>query len=240
MNANASNLSIASLLLLAANAHADFATPDDYGWQRFDQDSTYFEWDDFSNPLGGNTPDIGMFPNPLPTGWSEPDVVETTGTGFITSTGNIYSFAAATEFEVSFPNYGYGSKSFDTTVLVQIRTQGNELDPESLAIGSYSPVETTELDRISLGGGGPGGFQVDTLFRFELPGNFDDYLLEFKAIGSSMSLDKLAIDTFATSALVAGPFSGTKTNTDGTDPIPAPASATLIGLAACASTRRRR
>lgn len=239
MIANTSSLSIASLLFLAANAHADFTTPDAYGWKRFDQSSAYFEWDDFSSASGGNTPDIGMFPTPLPSGWSEPDVVETTGTGFITSTGNIYSFSAASEFEVSFPNYGYSNKLFDTTVLVQIRTQGSELDTESLTIGNYSPVETTELDRITLGGSA-GGYQVDTLFRFELRGNLDDYLLEFKAIASSMSLDKLAIDTFATSTLIAGPFSGTKANSSGTGPVPAPASATLVGLAACASKRRRR
>lgn len=237
MQTRAIRPAIASLSLLGASAHADFVTPDAFGWQRESARSTYFEWDDFASALGDNSPDIGMFPTPLPTGWIEPDVVETTGTAFVTSTGNIYSFSAPTEFEVAFPNHNLGRKSFDTTVLVQIRTQGSEVDTESLTIGEYAPVETTELDRISLGGSA-GGYLVDTLFRFEVTGNVDAYLLEFKAIASSMSLDKLAIDTFATSTVLTGPFSGTTTGTSG--PVPAPASVTLLGLGAVASWRRRR
>ena len=89
---------------------------------------------------------------------------------------------------------------FDTTVLVQIRTQGNEADAGSIRLnGVIEPVEITELFRETVGG--PfGGALVDFLVRFEVDGNAAAYDVTFAAAASSMSLDRVAVDTFAFAA----------------------------------------
>lgn len=222
----------------ASAANADFVTPDSYGWSRESENSFYAEWEFFESPTGGNTPDVGMFPTSLPTGWSAPDVVETTGTGFITGGGNIYSFSAPTEFEVSVPNYDLGRRPFGTTVLVQMRTLGSELDYETIQIGGISPIETTELNRTDVGGGF-GGALVDVLFRFELLGNSADYLIEFEAAESSMSLDRLSIDTFATSLLSTRSV-GSSIRASSFGPVPAPGTACALASLGLIATRRRR
>lgn len=197
-----------SALGWSSQANADLTTPTAFGWDRGDTDSAYFEWDFFFTTFGGNFPDVGVFPSPLPGSWPAPDVIETTGNGFITSTGNIYSFTDITEFEVMVPNYGRSESGLKTSVLVQLRTLGKEVDPASLMVDGHSPVETIELFREPIegdfGGGFVQGFILETLFRFELTGNADDYLVEFKAIEPSMSLDRLAIDTFVSEGVCEG------------------------------------
>ncbi len=198
----------AAALGWTSQANADLTTPTAFGWDRGDADSAYFEWDFFFTTFGGNFPDVGVFPSPLPVSWSTPDVIETTGNGFITSTGNIYSFTHITEFEVMVPNYGRSDSGLKTSVLVQLRTVGKEVDPASLRVDGQSPVETIELLREPIegdfGGGFVQGFILETLFRFELIGNADDYLIEFKAIEPSMSLDRLVVDTFVSEGLCVG------------------------------------
>lgn len=175
-------------------ARAEFVTPNVYGWSRGSANSTYFAWDIFQSPSGPNPPDVGQWPVALPPSWTQPSVAESSGASFITGGGNIYSFSTPLDVEVNVPNYGRGS-DWTTTILVQVRTQGNELDYERMRVGSRRWVERVELDRQVLGGFG--GYLVDTLLRFEAPGNDTDYLLEFEAAASSMSLDRLTIDTRA-------------------------------------------
>ncbi|MBK7404878.1 MAG: hypothetical protein IPJ41_09655 [Phycisphaerales bacterium] len=181
-----------------SQALADFTGPGDYGWSRGDANSTYFEWDYFSSSSGGNVPDVGQFPDPLPEGWTAPDVVETTGNGFVTGSGNIYSPFGPTSFDITVPNYNLGSGS--TTVLLQIRTQGTELDYPMVNLGGDAPVDTVELYREDLG---DFGFLVDTLFVFEVSGNASEYLITAPSVESSMSLDKIAVDTFVDTACAA-------------------------------------
>jgi hypothetical protein len=188
----------AAASLAAASAapvcRAEFVTPDPFGWSRGAPASTYAEWNIFQSPGGPNPPDVGQFPSPPPPGWPPHNVAETTGSAFITGGGNIYSFSAPTAFDVGAPGYGLGP-AWRTTVLMQVRTLGSEVDHASVRLGDLSPAERVELGREPLGGFG--GFLVDTLYRFEVPENPAGYVVRFSAAASSMSLDRVALDAIA-------------------------------------------
>ncbi len=193
---------VASFMLASVpSARADLTTPSAYGWEREDAGSAYFEWDFFFLSGGGNLPDVGMFPDPLPVGWSLPDVAETSGSAFLTSTGNMYSFTDIMDFEVRVPNAGDTTPGITTTVLLQVRTLGREIDYSTMLIDGQAPVEIVELFREDLqgdfGGGFVVGFTLERLFRWELAGNASEYVIEFTTAESSVSLDKIAVDTFA-------------------------------------------
>ncbi|GAB5495075.1 MAG: hypothetical protein Phyf2KO_01550 [Phycisphaerales bacterium] len=188
----------AAVLLIATPARAqNFVTPSDgYGWTRGDASSSYFAWDDFSTGNGPNSPDIDAFPNPLPAGWVEPTVTETTGTAFVTSTGNLYSFGATPlEFEVVVPGEPVAGGTM--TVLLQTNTQGREVEPTTIVCDGAAPVEVVELYREFLGPDGIGGGSlVVKLWRFEVPAD-GAAVITFEADGESMSLDKVSVDTFS-------------------------------------------
>lgn len=208
-------------LVAVAPAVADFTVPDglNYPWTRgATANSAYAEWDRFTSPTGPSAPDVGQFDTGLGLGAPAWDVYDTSGTSFITGGGNIYSFSAPTNIHAVIPGYDLGG-SHATTVLFQLRTQGTEVDPASVNIGGILPVETAELHRESLGGFG--GYLVDTLFRFELTGSALSYGLRFDALESSMSTDRVAIDTFTTL-------------------VPAPGAGALAGLGLLTAARRRR
>ncbi len=196
-------LSPAAVLALASLAHAQFVEPDSYGWSRGDADSAWFEWDVFTSPTGGNLPDVGQFPSTLPDGWATPDVYDTTGLAIITSSGNFYSFVGPIVLEVVVPNYGYEVGS--TTLILQIRTQGNELDYGSVHVWGVPPVEHVELFRQSLG---EFGWLVDSLFRFELDGNESVYVASFAAADAHAAIDRIAVDTFAHAEDCPADFNG--------------------------------
>ena len=186
------------MLALPASGQ-NFVTPSDgYGWSRGDADSSYFAWDDFSTATGANTPDIDALPNPLPVGWVEPTVTETTGAAFLTSTGNLYSITSVLEFEIVVP--GEPIEGGTMTVLLQTNTQGREIDPGTILCDGQTPVEVVELYRLFLGPDGIGGGSlVETLWRFEVPAD-GTAVVTFVANGESLSLDKVSVDTFAEAA----------------------------------------
>jgi len=209
---------------LASSASADFIAPDTatYGWDRgVTPLSTYAEWDVFTSPAGPNAPDVGSFVGgTLPSSAAAFSVFDSNeGSGsFITGGGNIYSFGGVVSPQIEFGGFDLGS-GYLTTVLLQVRTLGTEIDQSTLLLnGSIAATSATELDRVALGGFG--GFQVDTLFEFNLSGNVDSYVINFDALGSSLSLDRVAIDTFTV--------------------VPAPGAAALLGLGGLVATRRRR
>jgi hypothetical protein len=183
------------MLNAAAATQAQFLQPDPLtdGWSRFDPSSSYAQWDFFFFISGGNPPDVGLFPNPLPTGWVDPDVRETTGTAFVTSTGNMYSFETVLEWEATMP--GQQVPGLGAVVLIQTRTLGRELDPVTMTVNGQGPVLVTELFRAPFGGIF-GGDTVDTLWRFELPSSAPVYTWIAAALDTSVSLDALVIDTF--------------------------------------------
>ncbi|MFG0291887.1 MAG: hypothetical protein ACF8MJ_01905 [Phycisphaerales bacterium JB050] len=219
---------VASLALAGIShttAYADFIAPDadTYGWDRgVSEFSTYAEWDVFTSPTGPNTPDVGLFfGGPLPDGapaFNAFDSGAPDSGSFVTGGGNIYSFSGIVKPQVDFGGYNLGDNS-QTVVLLQVRTLGTEFDANTVFLnGSIAPTSIVELAREDLGGFG--GAQVDTLFRFDLSGNTDSYSINFDALGSSMSLDRIALDTFTH--------------------VPTPGASMILGLAGLAAIRRRR
>lgn len=194
-------LFLLAVSVLVPSVHADFVVPNgaNYSWTRGSTvHSTYAQYEVFTAAAGPNAPDVGSFAGgALPAGAPSWNVYDTSGQSFVTSGGNIYSFAAPTSIHIVAPNFDLGA-SHTTTVLVQIRTQGNEFQVSSVNIGGAAPTETTELLRQPLGGFG--GFLVDTLFRWELSGNALSYEIRFDASASSMSLDRVTVDTFTHTA----------------------------------------
>jgi hypothetical protein len=177
---------------LAAPAAADFVPPDAFGWQRGAADTTYFMWEVFTSPAGPNPPAPGGFPSPLPDGWITPDVSDAAVGSFITGSGNIYNIDAPLIITARTPGYNLGD-GYTTRLIVQVRTQGHEIDPATVAVNGVAPRQTQELYREELGGFG--GAIVEMLYLFELPGSEAVYTLRFDAAEGSMSLDRLSIDT---------------------------------------------
>jgi len=208
-------------------AHAEFIAPN--SWTRGDADTTYQHWNWFITAAGA-TPDLA---NINPNGTAT--LTETSGNGFPIGSGNIYAAGGPASFEVSIPLAD--QVGHDLTSIVQIRTQGTELDINSLALNGTSAVGYFELARTALGGFG--GTSVDHWFLFNVP--YADYgsgspgtadlSLTFGAVEAHLSLSQIAIDT-ATSANGFFPE---------VHPIPEPSSLVLLGLAAagCFALRRR-
>lgn len=193
--------------LSASSSSAAFVTPAD--WTRPTNDgvaastrTTYQEWNVFTSSTGPNDPDVaevnpnaGAGPNP-----SKANVYDTSGGSFVTGGGNIYSFSVATLNDADVPSYGLGAAG-TIDVLFQVRTLGTELDYANVRLvyndGTTNQTigftERQELERITLGGFG--GTQVDTLFRFDIPYSPSTFKVEFDASGSSMSLDRVSVDT---------------------------------------------
>lgn len=210
-----------ALLGFTSSALANFVVPDgtNYAWTRgVTPNSAYAQWDVFTSTTGPNTPDVGSFAGgTFGSGAPNWNTFDRNTFSFITGGGNIYSFAGVVAPQVDVPNFGLGA-GYSTTILLQTRIQGTEIDPATVLIGGVAPVQVTELLRQPLGGFG--GFLVDTLWRFELPGNASGYTIQFAALGSSMSLDRVAVDTFAV--------------------VPAPGAAGLMAIGGLVASRRRR
>lgn len=179
-------------------AMANFVVPDGdiFPWARGSSaDSAWAQWEVFESPSGPNAPDVGsFFGGIVPPGAPAWDVYDGTGAAFITSGGNIYSFAEPLDITVVAPGFDYGPGHI-TTVLLQVRTQGSEVDHATVRIGDAAPVDSVELHRETLGGGF-GGVLVDMLYIFELEGSEASYTIRFNAEASSLSLDRVAVDTY--------------------------------------------
>ncbi len=152
--------------------------------------ATYQEWNIFTSATGANFPDVA---DNNPNGSAS--LVETTGAAFITSGGNFYSFAGLTEFMASVPEFDLGPEAM-TSAVVQIRTLGTLLDTASVTFNGV-PADSVEiLYEEPLGGFG--GVLRDWKFTWsEVGGNAQTNIVHFRSVESSMSLDRLAIDTMA-------------------------------------------
>lgn len=178
-------------------------------WTAGQTDSTAYHWDNFSS--GGTypgpfAPDQESFHPGLPNA----SLTELSGQAFLTGGGNIYSPTATVAISATLPNYGHSAapgSAFSTTVFVQTRSLGSELDYANVTLGwidangaqTFTPANAfydQELERVPLGGFG--GFSVTHIWGFSLPSNPVQFSLNFSAAGPSMSLDQLRIDTLVT------------------------------------------
>jgi hypothetical protein len=206
----------------ASVASADFVVPNgtNYDWTRgATAGSAFAQWESFSSPAGQNNPDVGTYTggtfDASAPAWNVKDI---SGGSFITSGGNIYAAGAPAQIRASVPNFGFGA-GYQTTILVQVRTLGTEINASTVNLDGAAPTSTTELLRESFGG--PGGFRIDTLYTFVVSGNAAGYNFGFNANETSLSLDRVAIDTYTTF-------------------VPAPASLVLAASGLVLAGRRRR
>lgn len=151
---------------------------------------------------------------------------------FLTSGGNIYSPSAIVSPRITIPNNidGVAGNQINgvTNVVLQIRTIGlpdlNSIrltDPVSgTLLSPTSPI--TELGTLSFNNGFGTSTYYDHLVRFQATGNADLYQIDFTSAGTSLSLDRIAVDTFFSPSAV-----------------PEPTSFALMGFASLIAFRRR-
>lgn len=203
-------------------------TPSD--WMRgVTPGSHYAEWNIFNDDIpGGNiqdsTPDVGLF------GGGTYTIEETTGAGFLTGGGNIYSIGVPTAFTLTVGNLG-GSSTDTRDVYLHLGSLGNfntTLNRSFLnfqlngVAGVYS-----ELFRSTLSGGF-GGTEVEALISWlGIPNS--PFVITWNGFAPHISLDQLSLDV--------GPPAAPHH-----PPVPVPAAAYLMGsgLVALATMVRRK
>lgn len=186
------------------------------GWTRgVTPGSLYAEWNSFTDDSGpttivDTTPEVANF------GGGTYQLEELTGTAFITSGGNIYSFAAPPQFQFTITGIG-GSSSDVRDVYLRIGSLGNFDTTLQRSFTGFAlntiPGTYTELFRSTVGGSF-GGSEVEALVSWLNVPNSSQFVLSWNAIGSSVSLDQLSIDI--------GPARSPA-------PIPLPGAAYLLG-----------
>lgn len=200
-------MALASCLWATAGAQTGFRSPTEAsdGWTRGATSGSLFAaWELFGSPFGPNAPDAGLWlGGVLPPDAAAFDLYdEAAASGsFITSSGNIYSFNGILTPVLTFPGFG-GGDGFRTTVLVQVRTLGNELDPSTATLDGEPAVFTEELFREPFLGSF-GGFTVERVYRFELTGDASGRVFRVVAGDLSVSLDRLELDVFVEASCAA-------------------------------------
>lgn len=219
---------LALALTAASPGRAAFVTPT--SWARGGDGTTHQEWDVFDS-FTNAAPDVADN-----NANGSASLTENTGGGFITGGGNIYAPMVATDFTVTVPEADVPTPAHNVTAVVQVRTLGSEMDYGSIRLNGLAPIDTAELDRQALGGFG--GSLVDAWLLFAVPyadfgdgvAGVEDLTLTFNASASSMSLDRLSIDT------AVRPFGFYNEP----NPVPEPASLVLLTLGGGAVMARRR
>ncbi|MBX3303861.1 MAG: VPLPA-CTERM sorting domain-containing protein [Nitrospira sp.] len=185
--------------------------------------SLYAEWNSFAdnNPsqpgIQATNPDIANF------GGGTYQLSELTTTGFITG-GNIYSFAAATAFELTVGNVAGGPRD----VYLRLGSVGNFDSTLNQAFTNFelNGITGTYQELFNEVGdfGGQESVEVEALISWTNVPSASLFTLTWDAIGPHVSLDQLSLDVGA--------------------PVPVPAAAYLmasglIGLAAMARRKQR-
>jgi hypothetical protein len=198
-------------LVVASTAIAGFVVPDFRG----SADSTYQEWNTFTSALNGpNTPDVA---NVNPNGTAQ--LFQTTPGAFITGGGNIYSIGTATTFRVNVPDFDKGP-NYLTRAVLQIKILGTDIDLDSVRFNGLAFHHKELIQEMPLGGFG--GF--DRIWKFQwnnVSNNMALNTFHFNSASSSLSLDRVAIDTS---------FSA----------VPEPSSGLLVALVTASGFLRRR
>lgn len=223
----------------AAPLHAAFEAPDFRG----STGATYQEWDLFTGTTD-QTPDVVDSNGNGTASLSELDLSELDGNGaFVTGggVGNIYSFSGATSFEVTIPEADVPAPAHNVTAVVQIKALGTELDYTSVKLNSLAPVDAATLFDATAAGGF-GGADVETWYEFNVPYSafgdgvpgVEELLLTFEAADSSMSLDRLSVDTI----IQPFGFADVTNPAPGTNPIPEPGTLVLFAAGAALIVHR--
>jgi hypothetical protein len=154
-------------------------------WSLTDSDSAAAEWNIFNGYPLDSAPDVLSF------GPSPQSVRELGGAAFLTSGGNIYSFAAVTDFQTIVT--GYSADPLRTrTVGLRLSSVGTGVDPASVLLGGVVPtVSNLVFDQPF--SGSFGGNEQEWLFLWTAVPDVPSYLFDFNSAGSSMSLDQLAM-----------------------------------------------
>ncbi|MEM1228428.1 MAG: hypothetical protein AAGJ40_22275 [Planctomycetota bacterium] len=168
---------------------------DRFGWDFADGGSIHANWDVLTVPVGdpGNFPDIDF----VGSGFNSV-LKQTVPTAFITSSGNIYSFADQTDFDVTVDTSDLSGSR--TRVVVQWRTLGSEVDYDGVNIGGVAP---TYVEFLSVNGP-QNETEYLALWDFDAAPE-SSYLVEFMASGSSMSLAAFQADAYAQNIEFADP-----------------------------------
>jgi hypothetical protein len=151
--------------------------------------TTLAEWNVINTYPSDNTPDVA----------GAGTLTETTGTAFLTSGGNVYSFSAATAFTVSTAALGAGTWD----VYLRVGGLGNPvLDTATLnGVSATRTIAYTE----NLGGAF-GGAEEESLWKWTVSGG-STLNFAFGASSSSLSLDQVGV--YAIAATTAVPEPGT-------------------------------
>lgn len=236
--AGACALALASAPIPALAASVHFGTPSSNGhgwggWSRGDEGSIHARWEGFGTP-GQTGPLPAIRPDAGHIGPGTPALRETTGLGFITSTRNIYSFAAPLYFTVDVPGAaGYGA----TEVALQTAIMGASVDPGTVLLNGSRPDRTQQIYK-GPSGSSFGGDAIVDLWVWELEQSAASYGFFFGARAPSLSLSGVAIDIGASAMSEAVG----ELPSQAPAPVPLPPAAWLLGagVAALAGTARRR
>ncbi|MGH6645478.1 PEP-CTERM sorting domain-containing protein [Aquabacterium sp.] len=152
--------------------------------------TTLAEWNVINTYPTDSTPDVA----------GAGTLTETTGTAFLTSGGNVYSFSAATAFTVSTAALGAGSWD----VYLRVGGLGNPV----LDTATLNGVSATRSIVFSENLGGTfGGAEEESLWKWTLTGG-STLNFAFGASSSSLSLDQVGVYA-VTSSTTAVPEPGT-------------------------------
>lgn len=198
-------LTLLCLAAITAAAQADFYIP--LTWTRptaTGTNATFQGWESFTSTTGPNAPQVVNGPgfggagswSPINSGGVANvfDPGAPANGSFITSGGNIYNPAALVNPRAIVPNVTAGTGTGWTTLIFQVRTQGNALDLSSALLnGTVIPVSSAIVYTEPLGGFG--GTLRDYWIQFQVPGNAASYQFDINAVESSVSLDRFAVDT---------------------------------------------
>lgn len=183
-------LSALTLALGVAFSGSAFATgniwdtPNPWGSATLSQ---FAGWDSFGGTTD-TTPDTG----------AGGTVKENTGTSFVTSGGNIYSFATATNFTATLAG--------STTGLFDVYLRVGTIGTTALSAATLNGVSATSTVAFSQSQGDFGGFGESTeqelFWKWSNVSASSLYSFNFGSSSSSLSLDQLALATVAVAAPV--------------------------------------
>jgi hypothetical protein len=154
---------------------------------------SYAKWNIF-NSTNDTTPDVAV------TAGTTASVQETTGGGFLTGGGNIYSFSGATAFTATLS--GSTSGLFD--VYLRIGTLGTLASASATlnGVSATSVLQFNEDQGVVMGGATA---EQELYWKWSSVSAASLYTFTFSSTSSSMSLDQLALAAVSVPAVTAVP-----------------------------------